>query len=57
MQQLDGFIKPNGAVTISRVLVSAAQEKKLTYRSIFPQTDNYNVNIVSNVRLLADIYQ
>lgn len=28
VQQLYGFIKPNGAVTISCVLISTAQEKK-----------------------------
>lgn len=31
--------------------------EKLAYRDIFPPTDNYRVNIVSNALLLADVYQ
>lgn len=60
VQQLYGFIKPNGAVTISCVLISTAQElkkKKLAYRNIFPQADNYKINIVSDVLIVAGIYQ
>lgn len=59
VQQLYGFIKPNGAVTISCVLISTAEEKKkkLACRNVFPQTDNYKINIVSNSLTLADIYQ
>ena len=35
VQQLYGFIKPNGAVTISCVLISTAQEKKNWHIEIY----------------------
>lgn len=59
VQQLYGFIKPNGAVTIrvcSSVLLRN-KKKKLAYRNIFPQADNYKINIVSYVLIVAGIYQ
>lgn len=41
VQQLYGFIKPNGAVRIPCVLISTTQEgEKLAYRNIVPQTDH-----------------
>lgn len=33
------------------------KKKKLACRNVFPQTDNYKINIVSNSLTLADIYQ
>ena len=60
VQQLYGFIKPNGAVTIrvcSSVLLRNKKKKKLAYRNIFPQADNYKINIVSYVLIVAGIYQ
>lgn len=33
------------------------KKKKLAYRNIFPQADNYKINIVSYVLIVAGIYQ
>lgn len=55
VQQLYGFIKPNGAVTISCVLISTAQKEgeKLAYRNTFLPADK-EANTVWRL-VLADV--
>lgn len=33
------------------------RKKKMAYRNVFPPTDNYRINIVSNFLVSAGIYQ
>lgn len=59
VEQLYGFIKPNGAVNFvcTHQYCSGIKKKKLAYRNIFPQADNYKINIVPDVLIVAGIYQ
>lgn len=41
----------------SSVLLRNKKKKKLAYRNMFPQADNNKINIVSDVLIVAGIYQ
>jgi hypothetical protein len=57
VQQLYGFIKPNGAVTISCVLISTSQEQKNWHIEIYSPAENDKANMVSAVLISSGIYQ